>query len=136
MADPKSDETYSEEEETVARREAAIKRMLATPHKPHKEQKKGAAKPTLCAHLAAILRSSCLIWRSSSTRLRSSFTIMLPWRFACISSLLAELGTITGGHMTYIERELERLERALDAGAGDNRYSRNLCGPSGASVGC
>jgi hypothetical protein len=28
-------ETYSEEE-TVARREAALKRMLATPHKPHK----------------------------------------------------------------------------------------------------
>lgn len=35
MADPKSEETYSEEE-TVARREAALKRMLATPHKPHK----------------------------------------------------------------------------------------------------
>lgn len=30
-----NDETYSEEE-TVARREAALKRMLATPHKPHK----------------------------------------------------------------------------------------------------
>lgn len=28
-------ESYSEEE-TVARREAALKRMLATPHKPHK----------------------------------------------------------------------------------------------------
>jgi hypothetical protein len=28
------DETYSEEE-TVARRERALKRMLATPHKPH-----------------------------------------------------------------------------------------------------
>ena len=28
-------ETYSEEE-TVARREAAIQRMLKTPHKPHK----------------------------------------------------------------------------------------------------
>jgi hypothetical protein len=36
--DPKAD-TYSEEE-TVARREAALKRMLATPHKPHKEQKR------------------------------------------------------------------------------------------------
>jgi hypothetical protein len=33
-------ETYSEEE-TVVRREAAIKRMLATPHKPHKESKRG-----------------------------------------------------------------------------------------------
>jgi hypothetical protein len=32
-------ETYSEEE-TVARREAALKRMLKTPHKPHKESKK------------------------------------------------------------------------------------------------
>jgi hypothetical protein len=32
-------ETYSEEE-TVARREAAMKRMLATPHKPHKPLKK------------------------------------------------------------------------------------------------
>jgi hypothetical protein len=34
-ADRKLEETYSEEE-TVARREAALKRMLATPHKPHK----------------------------------------------------------------------------------------------------
>jgi hypothetical protein len=33
-------EIYSHEE-TVARREAALKRMLATPHKPHKESKKG-----------------------------------------------------------------------------------------------
>jgi len=31
-------ETYSEEE-TVARREAALKRMLQTPHKPHKTKK-------------------------------------------------------------------------------------------------
>lgn len=31
----KPDDTYSEAE-TVARREAALKRMLATPHKPHK----------------------------------------------------------------------------------------------------
>jgi hypothetical protein len=30
-----NDEVYSEEE-TVARRERALKRMLATPHKPHK----------------------------------------------------------------------------------------------------
>jgi hypothetical protein len=33
-------ETYSEEE-TVARREAALKRMLATPPKPHKDSKLG-----------------------------------------------------------------------------------------------
>jgi hypothetical protein len=40
-ADHKRDgETYSEEE-TVARREAALKRMLQTPHKPHKDSKKG-----------------------------------------------------------------------------------------------
>jgi hypothetical protein len=38
MADPKQDEAYSEEE-TVARREAALKRMLATPHKAQKESK-------------------------------------------------------------------------------------------------
>jgi len=31
-------ETYSEAE-TEARREAALKRMLATPHKPHKDSK-------------------------------------------------------------------------------------------------
>lgn len=40
MSDPKSDETYSEEE-TVKRREAALKRMLNTPHKPQKDSKKG-----------------------------------------------------------------------------------------------
>ncbi len=34
-----SDDTYSEEE-PVARREAALRRMLATPHKPHKQQKR------------------------------------------------------------------------------------------------
>ncbi len=33
--DQKQDDTYSETE-TAARREAALKRMLATPHKPHK----------------------------------------------------------------------------------------------------
>ncbi|MFC4290975.1 hypothetical protein ACFOWX_00915 [Sphingorhabdus arenilitoris] len=32
------DETYTEAE-TEARREAALKRMLATPHKPHKASK-------------------------------------------------------------------------------------------------
>jgi hypothetical protein len=35
MADDPNSETYSEEE-TVARRERALKRMLNTPHKPHK----------------------------------------------------------------------------------------------------
>lgn len=39
MAVPDKEETYSEEE-TVARREAALKRMLVTPHKPHKPSKK------------------------------------------------------------------------------------------------
>lgn len=34
------DETYSEEE-TVRRREAAIQRLLKTPHKPQKDSKKG-----------------------------------------------------------------------------------------------
>jgi hypothetical protein len=34
------DEIYSEEE-TVRRREAALKRMLQTPHKPHKAAKLG-----------------------------------------------------------------------------------------------
>lgn len=37
----KPDDTYSEAE-TVARREAALKKMLATPHKPHEASKKGA----------------------------------------------------------------------------------------------
>jgi hypothetical protein len=37
MNDSERNETYSHEE-TVARREAALKRMLATPHKPHKDQ--------------------------------------------------------------------------------------------------
>jgi hypothetical protein len=36
---PSDTETYSEEE-IVARREAALKRMLSTPPKPHKEMKK------------------------------------------------------------------------------------------------
>ena len=39
--EPKDDDTYSHEE-TVARREAALKQMLATPHKP---QKAGERKP-------------------------------------------------------------------------------------------
>lgn len=34
MAHPDQSDTYSEAE-TEARREAALKRMLATPHKPH-----------------------------------------------------------------------------------------------------
>jgi hypothetical protein len=40
MGDPKQDETYSEEE-TERRAAAALKRMLATPHRPHKDSKKG-----------------------------------------------------------------------------------------------
>lgn len=34
MAKTRDDDTYSEAE-TAARAEAALKRMLATPHKPH-----------------------------------------------------------------------------------------------------
>ena len=34
----KTDDTYSKAE-TEARREAALKRMLATPHKPHRTSK-------------------------------------------------------------------------------------------------
>jgi hypothetical protein len=45
MADPKSEETYSEEE-TVKRREAALKRMLQTPHKPQRDSKLGRASKT------------------------------------------------------------------------------------------
>jgi hypothetical protein len=43
MAD-NPDETYSEEE-TVARRERALKRMLTTPHKPQKDSKLGKRRP-------------------------------------------------------------------------------------------
>jgi hypothetical protein len=39
MSKHQQEDTYSEAE-TVARREAALKRMLTTPHKPHKAQKK------------------------------------------------------------------------------------------------
>lgn len=39
MIKPDDNETYSDEE-TEARREAALKRMLATPHKPHEKLKK------------------------------------------------------------------------------------------------
>ena len=41
MTKPKkeSEETYSEAD-TEARREAALKRMLATPHKPHEASKR------------------------------------------------------------------------------------------------
>lgn len=35
MGDKGKNDKYSEQE-TVARREAALKRMLSTPHKPHK----------------------------------------------------------------------------------------------------
>ena len=40
MTNTPDSETYSEEE-TVARREAALKRMLATPPKLHKDSKLG-----------------------------------------------------------------------------------------------
>ena len=40
---PKS-EQYSEQE-TIARAEAALKRMLTTPHRPHSEMKIGKRKP-------------------------------------------------------------------------------------------
>jgi hypothetical protein len=46
MSNPKTDsghDAYSEEE-TIARAEAALKRMLATPHQPHKEMKLGRKK--------------------------------------------------------------------------------------------
>jgi len=42
MTDSKDADTYSEEE-TVVRREAALKRMLSTPHKPHKALRKRRA---------------------------------------------------------------------------------------------
>ncbi len=45
MTDPKKQETYTEAE-TEARREAALQRMFATPHKPHEPiGKQGRGKP-------------------------------------------------------------------------------------------
>ena len=38
QATPKPEDTYSEAE-TVARREAALRNMLVTPHKPHRDSK-------------------------------------------------------------------------------------------------
>lgn len=43
MANSDPDETYSKEE-TERRREAALKRMLATPHKPQEKLKKANSK--------------------------------------------------------------------------------------------
>lgn len=43
MADKDSDYAYSEVE-TKARAEAALKRMLATPHKPHKSKDRESRK--------------------------------------------------------------------------------------------
>jgi hypothetical protein len=43
MSDAPDDETYSPEE-TERRAAAALKRMLQTPHKPHKESKLGKPK--------------------------------------------------------------------------------------------
>jgi hypothetical protein len=40
MGKKKLDDQYSDEE-TIARAEAALKRMLATPHQPHSEMKLG-----------------------------------------------------------------------------------------------
>jgi hypothetical protein len=40
MGEPVTGDTYSEAE-TVARREAALKRAFAMPHKPHKASKVG-----------------------------------------------------------------------------------------------
>jgi hypothetical protein len=45
MSNQKSDDQFSEEE-TIARREAALKRMLNMPHKPHKTAKSEKAHPS------------------------------------------------------------------------------------------
>jgi hypothetical protein len=42
---PSGDDEHYSEEETVARREAALKRMLSTPHKPHKPPSPTSGKP-------------------------------------------------------------------------------------------
>jgi hypothetical protein len=44
MGTDKADDKYSETE-TVKRREAALKRMLSTPHKPHRPLGKKRTKP-------------------------------------------------------------------------------------------
>jgi len=43
MANPPKDDQFSDEE-TTARAESALKRMLATPHQPHKEMNLGRKK--------------------------------------------------------------------------------------------
>ncbi len=40
---PKPEDTYSEAE-TVARREAALRNLLATPHRPHRDSKQTGRK--------------------------------------------------------------------------------------------
>ena len=43
MSTEQTGDTYSETE-TIARREAALKVMLASPHRPHKDTKKGSSR--------------------------------------------------------------------------------------------
>jgi hypothetical protein len=40
------------EEETIARAETALKRMLATPHRPHSEMKVGKSRANVARHKA------------------------------------------------------------------------------------
>lgn len=47
MKPPEQEIDAYPEAETEARREAALKRMLATPHKPHKAAKRGQGKLAL-----------------------------------------------------------------------------------------